>query len=128
MSASIDVLNPQKPKRIAMWLLGKPKSRGEKIEMREFIIWTLLLIMMTIVAVAAYVASQGASQREHASNGFLRDGIHLGTLDAKNGKMPHLARGPTNRRQSWKGGRTLKQPHFPELSALKKSARKRGSS
>jgi len=71
------------------------KSKGEKIEMREYIIWTLLLIMMTIVAVAAYVASQGAASADIASNGSFGDAIYLGTLDAKNGKMPHLARGPT---------------------------------
>jgi len=96
------------------------------MEMREYITWTLLVIMMTIVAVAANVASQGAASADIASNGPFRDGIYLGTLDANNGKMPHLARGPDYPRQSWKGGRTLKQPHFSELSALEKSARNKG--
>ena len=82
--------------------------------------------MMTIVAVAAYVATQGAASANIASNGHFRDGIHLGTLDPSKGKMPHLARGPTNPRQSWKGRRTLKQPHFSQLSALKKSAGNKG--
>jgi hypothetical protein len=69
------------------------KSNGEEIEMKESMIWTLLVIMMSIVALAAYIASQGVTSIDFASNGPFRDGIYLGTLDAKNRKMPNLASG-----------------------------------
>ena len=75
--------------------------------MRRPILWVLFVLMMTIAAVAAYVVSKTTTCNEIATNGPLRDGIYLGTLDAKYGKMPHAAWGRWSRdsdRQSFAAG------------------------
>lgn len=62
----------------------------------ESIIWAVLVLALTIVAVAMYFANKGTTTTgtdEMATNAPFRDGIYLGTLDAKNGKMPHIAVG-----------------------------------
>ena len=71
------------------------------------ILWALFVLMMTAAAVAAYVVSTTTTYNEIATNGAFRDGIYLGTLDAKYGKAPHVAWGRWSRdsdRQSFAAG------------------------
>ena len=59
--------------------------------MKKHILLALVLTIF-IVGVAAYLASKRTTDGA-ASSGAFRDGVYLGTLDAKNGRMPHAAVG-----------------------------------
>lgn len=61
--------------------------------MKKQILCTLFVLTIIIVGVAAYLVSQQTGDNSAAGSAAFGDGHYLGTLDAKNGRMPHAAVG-----------------------------------